>query len=368
MKVIHIIPSLRKGGAERLALDICIALKKLNHEVLLITFSPEDDYTFLSDKINKKVISSRITTSIFKKNSLDIDRLQAAISEFHPDVIHSHLFETEIVLSGISFPKAKFITHLHDNIPQFKKLSIKTLTRKKYITNYYERSIVLKKMTERKSSVIAISKDCLRYANTNFPKHIHKWLLHNAIDRNRFHPAITPQKELILSMIGSLVQKKGQALAIETLAVLKKRGWDANLNIIGDGVLKGELIDFAKEKEVIKDITFHGNIDSPENVLQKSRIYIHTAKYEPFGLALVEAMSTGLPVVCTDGLGNRDLIVDGENGYIIFDRKAENLAEKIEFLMKDKAAYNNMSRAALEFSSKFDINTYTEKLISIYNS
>ena len=368
MRIIHVIPNLKKGGAERIVLDICISLEKLGHSVLLITFTPEDDYKFLSKKVNKKVIYSRFTPSIFKKNSFEIDKLQSAIEEFNPDVIHTHLFEAEIALSALNYHDAKYFTHLHDNIPQFRKFNFATLLSKTALTNYYERNIVIDKMKERQTGVIAISEDSFSFAMNNWPKSVHKHLLHNAIDTIRFQPNEHSPDQLVLTMIGSFVQKKGQALAIETTAILKKRGFDVQLNLVGDGALRNELEQLSKRYNLFQNVKFTGNINNPEDVLRESKIYLHTAIYEPFGLALVEAMATGLPVVCTDGRGNRDLIQNGENGFIIHERNAEMLADKIELLFNDPILYSNLSDKALQFSAKYDMKQYAQKLLSIYLS
>ena len=99
MRILHIIPSLNKGGAERLVLNICNELT--NHpkvEVMLITFRAENAYQFLTETINWKIIPSSVSTSLSGKMNVNVSLLQKTIEEFKPDIIHSHLFETEIVV------------------------------------------------------------------------------------------------------------------------------------------------------------------------------------------------------------------------------------------------------------------------------
>jgi glycosyltransferase involved in cell wall biosynthesis len=369
MKIIQIIPNLKKGGAERLVLDICKKIMQYEHIVIkLIVFSNENEYSFLMNGIDVEVIPSTVKLSIVGKNISEVNHLQNYINEFQPDIIHSHLFETEIVLSQIILPeKTKRIVHLHDNIKQFLNFNFKTILNKLYLTNYFEKIIVLKNYPKN-TSVICISKDVLLNAKNNLPNFITKRLLHNAIDTERFYPVENQQKTNEICVIGSLVDKKGQGLAIETAAILISRGISIQLNIIGDGIDKIVLQSQINRLKLNKNVVLHGNVDFIEKFLQKSKVYLHTAKNEPFGLVLIEAMACGLPVVCSDGKGNRDLIQEGENGFMVLERDPEMLADKIELLLKNDKMRIEMGQKAHAFAQNFGMKKYSDLLVNLYKS
>jgi len=109
-----------------------------------------------------------------------------------------------------------------------------------------------------------------------------------------------------------------------------------------------------------------GNTVNVANYYAAANVYVHVATYEPFGLVILEAMASGLPVVTLDGKGNRDLIKEGENGFMIYNQSPEEFAEAIEKTVKDKNAYRKMSENALAFAKKHDIASYTDKLIKLY--
>ena len=93
MKILHIIPSLDKGGAERLTLDIVRSLKDIPHvEVALVIFRNQNNYSFLTDEIDFEIIPSFYTPSLKGKGKKDVKDLQDYIDSFKPDIIHSHLF------------------------------------------------------------------------------------------------------------------------------------------------------------------------------------------------------------------------------------------------------------------------------------
>jgi glycosyltransferase involved in cell wall biosynthesis len=85
----------------------------------------------------------------------------------------------------------------------------------------------------------------------------------------------------------------------------------------------------AKALGVSDQCFFEGNVNNVEQYLWDADIYVHTATYEPLGLVLLEAMAAGLTVVTLDGGGNRDLMIDGKNGYLLYDENQNLFVDKI---------------------------------------
>jgi glycosyltransferase involved in cell wall biosynthesis len=111
---------------------------------------------------------------------------------------------------------------------------------------------------------------------------------------------------------------------------------------------------------------FKGKVEKVEDYLEDSDIYLHSATYEPLGLVLLEAMAVGLPVITLDGKGNRDLIEEGKNGYMIYDQDPEKFAQKIIFLVKNKSKYAEISSYCKQYAEKYDIKEYVNKLYLLY--
>ena len=368
LKILHVIPNLTKGGAERLVLNICNELSgREGIKVKLITFQKENAYSFLSGNIDWEVVPAKYTPSIKGKGVLEVVNLQNVIDKFAPDIIHSHLFESEIILSQITSLNSRFFVHFHDNMKQFNKVDFSKGFTKESITNQYERRIVLKAYKKRSPQLISISNDTEMFIKDNLPNTIKSTLLLNAIDTKRFNNSEATSVENNIVNVGSLVKKKGQELAIRTVSELQKRGVKVHLHLLGEGELRTELELLVIKLGLTKLISLHGNVDYPEEFLKNAKLYLHTAIYEPFGLVLIEAMAAGLPVVCTDGKGNRDLIVEEENGFMVWERDPELLADKIEVLLKDKELRDKMGRNACSFAEKFGIEDYVGKLLKIYS-
>ena len=79
-------------------------------------------------------------------------------------------------------------------------------------------------------------------------------------------------------------------------------------------------------------------------------------------------MAAGLPVVTLDGRGNRDLIVQGKNGYMVYEQDTEQFADRILEIWNDKNKYNQMSAFAQDFARQYDIKPYVDKLLELYKS
>jgi glycosyltransferase involved in cell wall biosynthesis len=136
---------------------------------------------------------------------------------------------------------------------------------------------------------------------------------------------------------------------------------------LGDGKNRKALEEKTVSLRISDSVTFHGNVSNVEEFLWNSDVYVHAAIYEPFGLVLVEAMAAGLPVVSLDGRGNRDIIQDQKNGYILSEPDVVDFANKVGLLFHDKFKYEQIKQAGLETAKQFDIVSYTDKLLALYD-
>ena len=370
MKILYVIPWLYRGGAEKLVLETCIELNKRNGiTTKIITFKKDNTYKSLSDHVDWQIIPSSIKLSLFKKNKYYIDELSEFIFDFQPDIIHTHLWEAEIITRNIDYSKAVWFSHFHDNMKQLRKKLFRL--NKKDVTDLYEKNLMLKRHKKINNNFICISKDTLQYAESVLPEHFHKkiHLLNNAINTKHFKNNTTTFKDKIrLINVGSLYPKKNQILAIKVLQKLLLKGFDAELTLLGDGPEKDNLLSFSKKVGVHHKLNFMGFVNNVNEYMLESNIYLHTANYEPFGLVLIEAMASGLPVVTLDGKGNRDFIEHGLNGYIFKEENPTLFAEQIIELFKNQELYNNISMNGQNTAVGYDIKNYVTKLLEIYKA
>ena len=370
MRILQIIPNLTKGGAERLVLDIYSELSKRSDvDVKLVCFSEQNEYPEFLD-IKPLVIKSSVKLSLFRKNQFYVDELQKFVNDFKPDIIHTHLFEAELISRSIYRPHTKWFSHCHDNMVQFRNIGPATFLSKQALTNYYEKKVLFTKYKQNGGShFLAISKDTHAYF-TKTAKPYPVTLLPNAIDYHKFlKPVLNISQGNILRLInvGTFVEKKNQAFLLKVAAALKKRSIHYELHLVGDGVKRDELESSVRNHGLENEVIFHGMVDRVEEILWQSDIYVHSAKYEPLGLVFLEAMAAGLPVITLDGKGNRDLIVQGKNGFMLSEPDAEKFAGKILEVWENKKLYSEMAAFAQKFAKGYDIKEYVDRLLVIYN-
>lgn len=366
-KIIHIIPNLAKGGAERLCLDICHQLIKMGADVKLVALDYDIEYDELLKGIDYKVFDLLNSASIRNPNSSKMDAFKKYVSEFSPDIVHTHLFAAELIWK-LTKIRIQTIFHIHDNIKSFSPFATGYF-KKENLIMLYEKISYKKLKNIQPTHFLSISKDTNDYIKNSLKlKSSELTLLSNSINREFF--LFSESRDLStfkLITIGSLVPKKGHAFLVDLVVELKKiTQKKVDLIVLGDGPLKQNLITQKNNKGVGNNVKFLGKVDNPEAYLQQSNFYVHGADEEPFGLVLIEAMASGLPVFTTDGSGNRDLISHGENGFIYVERIATKMAQDIVKLSESLDEYNRIRLNAIEFTKKFDIKNYGEKLYKIY--
>ncbi len=372
IRVIHVIRSLHKAGGEKLCIDVCRTLNKHKEiEVLLVSMSPVNQYEEFTLDLPLKIISSKVFPSILRNSIIDIDEFKKVVEEFKPDIIHSHLFWSELMSRQVIFPGVKYVTHCHDNMAELNKFNIKTFFSKASFTKYFERLWIMSKYKKCNNHFIAISLDTQNYFNHVLSNKLKKniFLLNNAIDFETFKRPDNFKKNkenpvLRLINIGRFAEYKNQQFLLEVFKILLKEIPNVELHFFGEGECFEKVKNNAEK--ISNKIFLHGNVDDIPFQLWNADIYVHSAYYEPYGLVLLEAMAAGLPVIALDGKGNRDVIQQGENGYILYEQNAEKFADMILKVWNDKLLYQHLSENAIRFAEKNDINTYSEKLIGYY--
>lgn len=379
MKIMHIIPYLGGGGAEILLGSIAIEQVNRGCKVIVVILEPVH-FTYinypLKQELESKVTIYKIATRVrfsFLKNTIaeKYDEFENIIKEFKPDIIHSHLFSSELVSRFRISASVRYFTHCHDNMHQFSFFTKKPLRRR--FTDYLEKKWIIEKYKACNNTFIAISNHTQNYFIQNLPSSLKNrvCLLPNAINTSLFFS--NPEKENLVNgiyrlvSVGNLVEKKGHSFLIDVMSILVNDGVKVHLDVLGFGELQEELQLKINQLFLSQHITLHGNVSNVNEFMSKAHIYLHAAIYEPFGLVLLEAMASGLPVVCTDGKGNKDLITEGYNGFLLTERNPEKYAQKVKYLVEEGQIRKEIGENALKFSKKYNIEAYTEKLFQLYH-
>ncbi len=377
MKVLFILNSLAKGGAERFVIDLCNELLTRNDiSFKLLVLEEKNEYEYLTKNLTYTVLGGPYVPSLSKKVNFDSSVYKDIVEQFQPDIIHTNLFQSEIYSSLYVNNQICYVTHGHNNMIEFKKFNHKTLFTKSLITNFFEKQLLyFRKYGKSKNCYfIANSIDTFNYYDKNLPRRIrgNLQLIQYGFDFNRFNnpnrAAEIPAGKLKLINIGRFAIYKNQQFLIGIAQELRDRKIEFEMNLFGLGAEKEKIQLLVNNLDLQKSVFLRGNVDNVEQWLNEGHIYLHSAYYEPFGLVLLEAMASGLPCIILNGKGNADLVLNGKNGYIFEEQNPHLFADKIEQLRTDASLYSELSKNAQEFASRFAIGPKTDELIEFYQS
>jgi len=133
---------------------------------------------------------------------------------------------------------------------------------------------------------------------------------------------------------------------------------------IGDGEDKEALEKLANNNNV--NIFFTGFTRDIELYLSATDLYLSTSRWEGLPIALIEALSLGIPIIASNVVGNREVVLHGKTGYLF--KNVEKAIKFINLLKNNVDLYKTFSYNALEFFTNFNIQQMIEKLEKIYLS
>ena len=378
MRILHLIPCLSAAGAEILMANMAVMTAKLGHQVIVCCLFPPDETwkrlplsIELEQLCKIEVLNSQVRFKFLHKPQLNNENYVSLLNQFKPDVIHSHLYLSELMAYSYIFQGAAYVTHGHDNMHQLNSLSFSSFWKKSHLTNFWERMWLLNQYRKASPLFIAISKDVQNYFDKVLPKNKGKIThLANAIDFKKFttdRKYGTSEGRFRLCSIASLVPKKNHTFLIDVVNELRKRNYNIELEIIGTGRLLSVLEQKVMNLNLADRVFFKGSVGNVPEFLSHASLYVHPAWYEPFGLVILEAMASGLPVVALDGQGNRDLMKNNVNGFILpVNSSAAEFTDKVEYFILNPKELERQGKLAVEFAASYDIESYTKQLIAFY--
>ena len=199
-------------------------------------------------------------------------------------------------------------------------------------------------------------------------------LIKPGVDENLFSPDPNLSKENIFLSIGRIQKQKRQLEAIEFLSSFREINNDFKCYFIGGPSGNSGDDYFAELKEIVKDldleshIEFLGNLPQSKirELLNRSKLLIHTSEYETFGLVAIEAHSVGVPVISINQGSLKEIIDNNINGYIAESFEDKDLNEFILKIFNDNQYADYVSKSAINSSKKYNWKDTSEKLNLLY--
>ena len=220
----------------------------------------------------------------------------------------------------------------------------------------------------------------------SFPR---KWktklrVVHNGVDTSIFRMDLTTREktrkdlvikenEILFGMVANYIPLKGQDFLLKALAALKKSDPALSFKVllIGrnlDRAFHGQLLHLAAENQMLDAVIFRDYTERIAEIYPALDIFVLPSKREGFSRSLIEAMSTGLPVIATRLAEIEEAVVDEENGLLVRYDDVQGLALGMLRLAKDKALRSAMgasNRAKAE--KQFSLQSHVRSIQMVYS-
>lgn len=350
MKILHVITSLRLGGAEKLLTNLIPLLKNYGHEVDLLVFDGAD--APLAEEVRESgvnVMDFGINNSVYSLKNLI--KLFPFFKKY--DIIHSHNTAPQFfcAICSLLFRRAYIVTTEHSGSNRRRNLKGFRLI-DKWMYKRYRNVICVSKKTESNL------KQYLKNANNIIS-------INNGINVKNFEKAtpttvletIAPFSRKII-MVAGFRWEKDQPTLIRALNFMPD---DYHLFLVGDGVRRKEYEELIKFEGLNSRVHFLGIRTDVANLLQEADFIVMSSHFEGLSLSSLEGMSIGKPFIASDVEGLHDIV---ENAGILFKHgDSKDLANKILELDSFPNIYKEISNKCRLKAKEFDI----EKTASQYN-
>lgn len=349
MKVVHVHRIGGIGGSERHLLALLPALAERGVDVRFLGL---DDPARAPDPFYERLtVPARRLRAERDVDPLLAARVRRALAAMHADVVHTHLVHADVygaLASGV------VVSTKHNDDPfrsgpfRFvERVLTKRAARVIAITGAL-RSFLVERVGLPAEKIVTIP-----YGLDSVPE---AW---GANPRD----AIAEEARILLA-VSRLERQKGLDVAIRALARVREHEPRAELVVLGEGPERAALAGLAAELAV--PVHLLGRVPDVAAWLRRAELLVHPARWEGFGLALLEAMLGGLPVVASRVSSIPEIVADGETGLLVRPDDPAALADAVVRVLRAPDGYGaaGQARARREFA----VGRMADRTLELYES
>lgn len=176
-------------------------------------------------------------------------------------------------------------------------------------------------------------------------------------------------EEVLIGMVAHMSQEKGHADLLKAASLLVSRFPEARYVLIGDGALREDLEQQCRQMRLQEFVRFTGFRNDSEALMKHLDIFCLPSHSEGFSSALLAAMANRLPSVVTQVGGNRELVMEGETGFLVPPADPAELAEALWRLLQSRQLRHRLGQAArVRVEENFTLDKQIEQTEAAYRS
>jgi glycosyltransferase involved in cell wall biosynthesis len=363
----YLIGNLGAGGAEKLICDLAIGLDKEKFRVSVIALGHYQDKQFEDQRvallrkngveviiISKKAHGDRLKTILSLRNILKRDQV---------DLIHTHLF-TGMVYGSVATVGMKIpLINTYHNTSGFGK-------KDRIVSFLFKRKFKL--FIGVSESVKGTMKDYFKIPLKKIK------VIYNGVDTKKFTNVQSVKKDnkIIFGSIGRLTEAKGFDLLIKAAQEIAKDHEDVYFKIAGDGPLKDSLRKLSSDYGIADKVEFLGNVTDIPSFLSGIDIFVAPSRYEGFGIALVESMAAGKPIIVSNLDVFKEILKIDERsisnylvtnyGVIFKSQNVQSLVDAIKWMIDNRAQWPEFAKNSRNRAMDFDISKTVSQHEKLY--
>lgn len=359
-------PQLSSGGGERFVVDLCNELVEMGHEVkLIVSHSLErPGLAFYLPELDKRVELESMNKRMGADFGLPV-RMLRSIRRFRPDVVHTHL--NGIVYSALSALRAGRVVHCH---------TVHNAAEKEAGASFLGRGVRRLLFKSKRVLPVTISEESQRsfrefygmdapmIANgRNVPQPVP---VSDAVRREVEALKRTPHTRVLVNL-ARIISVKRQDLIARVCKRLESDGYDFLMMFIGRSI-DDEVVRGIKDAEC-GNVHMLGERTNPLEYLAVADSFCLMSEYEGMPISLIEAIGCGCVPVCTPVGGLRNVIVDGENGFLASDLSEDACYVALKrFLDLTDEELAKRKKAAVTTYAPYGMRTCAEQYLKLFES
>lgn len=325
------------SGATKVAIDLVVSHNKIKNVKNLLVLRRKKTTTQekLSELDGKKVNYELVTGST---HLATIYELKKICQQWQPDILVAHGFPEHLLgrQAGL-LAKVPILIQVEHN------------SKERYTPWKLYQTRRLSKHTDK---VVGVSEGV---AQVLAEQHLKAPIqaIPNGIDTQRFggiNPTAIPDRPKDLIMVGRYAKSKDHVTLIEALHQLKNVGVMPNLTLVGSGrkQYKQEVHSLVERYELQSQVTFIEYSREVDKLLLQHKVFVMSSRFEGLNLAVLEAMASACVVIGSRAVGVEELIEDQKDGFLFPIGDANALANIIETVLSEPAAYQSLALSARE--------------------
>jgi glycosyltransferase involved in cell wall biosynthesis len=363
-KILHIVEDLKVGGLEKMLASIVLSLDKSKYDVQVWCLARGG---YIAQALIAQGISLRLLNMDSYYCPLQIVALARLMKKEQFHIIHTHGYFASTfgrfaaIMAGIPV----VITHVHSTYYDYGK---RNLLIERFLSYFTDMIICISQAVETFVTVnerISKKKTCLIYNAVVPPDH----LLNDHLRKQMRASLGLDAEAIVIAVVASLTANKGHGILLTAFEEAFRNHPSIRLLVVGDGPLRDQFETATRQLMIDQAVVFTGIRQDVFALLQTSDIFVLPSQYrEGLGVALIEAMAVGLPVIGTDLGGIPEVIEDGENGFLVSPGSSKQLAEALKKLVNDQALRTGMGRRGRQmYEEKFTLPRMIQQIEALYD-